>query len=138
MSEFAIVTGDEPVYTVDAHHKVGILVQDFKFEFFLNGKLHVIDVQHGFEWDGMSIPRIAWASVGCPFGPRHVLSGLIHDYLYTKKLLKRKQADELMDAILKSRGEGRYARFKIYRSVRLFGGFAWSKAGPKKPISRAI
>ena len=39
-------------------------------------------IEAGFEWDGMSIPRIAWTLMGSPFLPRFKEASLIHDYLY--------------------------------------------------------
>lgn len=138
MKGFHIITDIGPVFTMAPKRELGILTHDFRFEFYRFGRYHQITIEHGFEWDGMSIPRVAWASVGCPFGPKHTTAGLVHDYLYRTKLLTRKQADELMLAILKSDGEGWYARQKMYHAVRLFGRSSWFKAEKKQGVLRGL
>ena len=40
-------------------------------------------VPAGFEYDGMSIPRLFWSIAGHPFQGRGMRAGAIHDYLYS-------------------------------------------------------
>lgn len=127
---------DLPVFTIDPHEKIAILCTNFIFELETEKKQYKILIPHGFEWNGMSIPRIAWVSVGCPFGPRHVLAGLVHDFLYQKKLYSRKETDEIMRQILIQSGESKYATSKMYWAVRVFGRFFWKNGDKRKTIKR--
>ena len=93
-----------------------------------------ITVRQGFVYDGASIPRIFWRLIGPPAAGKYAHASLIHDWLYTEKSLfkkgrptkiSRKEADDLMLAMMKEDGVSWWRRNAIHRGVRIGGGRAW-------------
>ena len=118
---------EQPVSMPNPITGLETLCEDYHLEMMFHGQDFELDIEHGFDWDGMSIPRFAWATTGCPFGPKHRLAGLIHDWLYRFKILSRRQSDEVMLEILRRCGESRYNRWKMHKIVRAVGWKAWNK-----------
>ena len=86
----------------------------------------VLSVDAGFVFDGASIPRICWTSVGHPLEHRFIYAALLHDALYSSQLLPRETADQYFQTYLKEfAGVGFFTAWKMYTGVRLFGGGAW-------------
>lgn len=80
----------------------------------------------GFTFDGASIPRFCWSSVGHPLEHRFLYAALLHDALYCTHYLPRKTADDLFYDFLRDfSGTGAVTARKIHTAVRLFGGIAW-------------
>jgi len=86
-----------------------------------------IVIYKDFRFDGVSIPRIAWATTGTPFSPRHILPGVVHDHLYKSGLTGRKRADKIYRYLLMMCGVNLYQRNKQYGALRLLGWRAWRK-----------
>jgi hypothetical protein len=84
-----------------------------------------IAVPAGFEFDGASIPPLAWPIIGSPFDPRFVRAALLHDWIYSSHLMPRKEADIAFRDILLADGVGDWRAELMYRAVRLAGVASW-------------
>lgn len=84
-------------------------------------------IDEGFEWDGASIPRVFWITIGSPYNPIFMTAGLIHDYLYRYQPVERKDADKVFHKILRENGVGRINAFRMYMGVRMGGFIPWNK-----------
>lgn len=104
-----------------------ILLNDILF--CLSDGSHIL-IEKGFKWDLSSVPQIFWCILP-PDGDWEI-AALIHDYLYSRRLGSRKQADKEMlkwsmilhrtKSTISLRHTDNYIR---YYGVRLFGYFAW-------------
>lgn len=96
--------------------KVWGLVEDF---YYIDPELGIIKVPSGFESDFATVPRlpIIFDMVGA-YG--HAAS-VLHDYLYDKALVSRKEADVVFYNALRSTGHARWRSWIMYLGVRLFG-----------------
>lgn len=104
-----------------------MLLSDFIF----SAKGAVYRIPHGFWYNGASVPMLFWQLVCSPHDPRIIERALIHDWLYTTKILPRADADALLVAELDGMGAVRKASIKA--AVRAFGGaIAW----PDSPADR--
>lgn len=103
-----------------------ILLKDFIWE---DPILGPIIVPAGFIFDGASIPKAAWTGLGLhPFSSEVVRAGLIHDYLYAKKLLPREDCDKVLRRILRYENELSGVTISIiYGAVRLAGGSSYNE-----------
>ena len=106
------------------------IVEDYTY---VRGSLR-ITVKKDFVFDGASIPRIFWRTIGPPMAGKYAHATLLHDELYVRKSLyrngqkikiSRKEADDLMLVVMKDDGESWWRRNAIHRGVRLGGGRAW-------------
>lgn len=87
-----------------------------------------LKINPGFQFDGASIPKICWTSIGHPLEHRFIFAALLHDALYAAQYLKREIADRYFYDFLKDfSGIGSYTAGKMYLGVRLFGGSAWNE-----------
>ena len=87
-----------------------------------------LSIKSGFQFDGASIPKICWTSIGHPLEHRFIFAALLHDALYVTQYLKREIADRYYYDFLKDfSGIGSYTAGKMYLGVRLFGGSAWNE-----------
>ena len=104
------------------------------YEFcFCRGPEHIhAYIPEGFEFDGASIPRVAWATTGSPYVGNHRKPALTHDASYVKGMLRRvdtgeeiiltrKEADALLLSGCIFEGMGWYTRNKIWLAVRAAG-----------------
>lgn len=81
-------------------------------------------IEKGFEWDGASIPRILWTSVGSPFQPKFMAASMVHDKLYEMGKASgytKKQSDELFKKILINEGVRETKAHLMYLAVRAAG-----------------
>lgn len=109
---------------VPAYHKLYeewgyLLLSDYEFSY--RGVKYKVPA--GFWFNGASIPKLFWQVICSPFDPRILEAALVHDWLYTSKILEREQADEYLLCSLK--GFNRLQEVAIHRAVRLGGGLAW-------------
>jgi hypothetical protein len=84
-------------------------------------------VPAGFVTDLASAPRILWAIVP-PFGA-YMGAAVLHDFLYSSKIVSRKDADRIFFAAMIVDGERVWRAWAMYKAVRLFGWLAWRKKG---------
>ena len=83
-------------------------------------------IDPGFHFDGASIPRICWTSIGHPLEHRFIFASLLHDALYVSQYVERAVADRYFYDFLRDySGVGSFTAWKMYTGVRLFGGDAW-------------
>lgn len=84
-----------------------------------------IRVPKFFQYDGASIPGIAWQLVGTPFNPRFMLAAVFHDWLYHTHQLERRPADQLFRQLLLDSQVDEGTAEAMYRAVRLAGSGYW-------------
>lgn len=77
------------------------------------------DIPKGFEFDGMTIPWWLRSFVGGEYRPRVLEAVMIHDWLYTHKLVERSQADWIFYRVLKKNGVT--FSYLFFLAVRVFG-----------------
>lgn len=85
----------------------------------------VLLVRAGFDFDGISVPRVAWSSTYHPYHHRTICAGLAHDALYAAELLTRSEDDAIFRDLLAESGVSWYTRQKMWLAVRAGGGFVW-------------
>lgn len=83
------------------------------------GSNAVTKVPSGFITDGYSIPRIFW-NIFPPLG-KDDKCAILHDYLYTKGVFKRKFCDEIFLEAMKQSNVNRWKAYVKYFFVRVFG-----------------
>lgn len=79
-----------------------------------------ITVPAGFTTDGASVPD--WLQhIFDPFDPDYATAAVIHDWLYYKKLVSRKEADKIFLEVMLKMGTPRWKAYTFYYTVRLVG-----------------
>ena len=88
-----------------------------------------IEVPAGFIFDGASIPRFAWSTLGVtPYDPKVVAAAVVHDWLYNSKVKSKKDADAIFYYIMEYQGLLSTSQMRLmYTAVKLFGGKAYKK-----------
>lgn len=87
------------------------------------------DIPVHFAWDGASIPRISWTTLGfTPFHPRVMRASVLHDFLYSQEVGSRKEADRLFHKLLLEDGVPEGAADLMFAAVRTFGSVVWRDA----------
>ncbi|KID56194.1 hypothetical protein JF50_18135 [Pseudoalteromonas luteoviolacea] len=97
------------------------LVEDFAYEH--DCKVHW--VPKFFQYDGASIPKVAYYLVGTPFNPRYMQAALVHDWLYHTHELDRAVADHLFYIMLRQSGVRHSTATIMKYAVELFGRWYW-------------
>ena len=100
-----------------------VILEDYTYE---NGK-YIITVKAGFNTDGASIPKAFWSILSSPFDGAVTYGAVIHDGLYTKMQLPRKECDNLLREMALEKGYNKIKAFLVYYAVRMFGGSHWKK-----------
>lgn len=93
-----------------------------------------ISVPAGFETDLGSIPRIFWNLLP-PIGPASQ-AFVVHDYLYSRQIISRSDADEVLLRAMFSTGTHWAACWLIYLGVRIGGWYAWNQDADKNGIKK--
>lgn len=109
------------------------VMQPFRYRVGTKYSLEIITVPVGYITDFASIPKVFWLIVGHPAG-KHGKAAVIHDCLYSTQIYSRKRSDEIFREAMKVSKVSRWKRAVIYRSVRMFGMFAWKKAGRENNV----
>ena len=89
----------------------------------------VITAPHGFVTNLASIPRVLKIFIDNDEGVIRD-AAVIHDYLYSTSChmnITRKDADKVLMEAMQALGAGWLKRRTVYRSVRMFGMFAYKK-----------
>lgn len=118
----------------DENDREMVLSRPYKFELLYKGTLKKLFIPKGFNWDGASIPRFAWALVGSPWTGPQKRAALPHDagYCGTEGLvldqetnehfnMPRKDWDDLFLSCLIFRGASFMNRNTMHRAVRDWG-----------------
>ncbi len=103
------------------------VMQPFRYRIGYRASDLMVTVPVGYITDFASIPRVFWMIVGHPAG-KHGKAAVIHDRLYSTHEYSRKRSDQIFYEAMGVSGVRRWKRKVIYRSVRMFGMFAWKKA----------
>jgi len=108
-----------------------VILEDYTYE---NDK-YIITVKAGFNTDGASIPKAFWSILSSPFDGAVTYGAVIHDGLYTKMQLPRKECDNLLREMALEKGYNKIKAFLVYYAVRLFGGSHWKQdTSEQKPL----
>lgn len=91
----------------------------------------VYDIRKGFMFDNASIPQLLKSFIGGGHEPDFEPAALLHDFMYRKKLGKKK-ADLYFRKILEYSGVGKIKRNLMYNAVKMFGGGAYKKNKSRK------
>ncbi len=78
-----------------------------------------------FQYDGASVPAIAWQLIGTPFNPRFMLASLFHDWLYHTHLVKQPVADRFFYELLIANGVGKAKAWLMRSAVEAAGSAYW-------------
>ena len=100
-----------------------IVLEDYTYT---NNK-YEITVKKEYSTDGASIPKIFWSILSSPFDGALVYGAIIHDGLYTKMTLPRKECDKLLKEMAIEKGYNKFKINLIYYVIRLFGKTHWKK-----------
>lgn len=89
-------------------------------------------VPAGFEHDGASIPRLAWALSGLTPDGLIRAAALVHDFLYRfaaagERAVTRAEADLVFYDLMREAGLSRYRAGVAYYGVRAGGWVSWRK-----------
>lgn len=84
-----------------------------------------IQVPRFFQYDGASIPGLAWHIIGTPFNPKFMTAAVFHDWLYHTHQVDRDSADKLFHALLLDSGVGKTKAFLMREAVEKAGGWYW-------------
>lgn len=86
---------------------------------------YTIRVKKDFDFDGASIPKIFWSTIGNPLTGDYKIAALIHDALYASQELQKELADNIFLEIMRLHGVSYAKRYSMYNAVKHFGGSAW-------------
>ncbi|MBR4938084.1 MAG: DUF1353 domain-containing protein [Kiritimatiellae bacterium] len=90
-----------------------------------DGRVFVITIEPGFEFDGASIPRFLWRLCGHPQECPRLAAALAHDWLYRAHVCSRKDADLIYRAICRQVGLAEFPVAVEYKTLDWFGRKAW-------------
>jgi hypothetical protein len=109
--------------TCDQYKNKGyIILEDYNYK---DGSVDIW-IPRSFYYDGASIPSLLWFLLYNPFDPVVMEAALIHDWLYSTKVVNRSIADRILKTKLKDDGADWLRRNLIWLGVRSFGWlFGW-------------
>jgi len=118
-----------PVYYPDPHDNECVSAGDTFYHITYKGNTKTFLVPTGLRYDGASIPRPLWVTIGQPFNPDFIRAAFIHDKWYKEliKTVSRAYADEVFYHILLADGVTRFRAYKMYLAVSTFGRFCWDQ-----------
>lgn len=111
-----------PLITEVASDSADRLMADLVF---VSDEAGIINVPAGFETDYASVPRIPLAYM--LFGGVAKKAAVVHDYLYSTKMLGRDMADAVFLDAMEASGVAWWRRRLMYRAVRVFGWTIYNK-----------
>ncbi|KZN63932.1 DUF1353 domain-containing protein [Pseudoalteromonas luteoviolacea] len=97
------------------------LIEDFPYQH--EGKVRWVPKY--FQYDGASIPSLAYYLVGTPFNPRYMKAALVHDWLYHTHEVNREAADELFYLMLCDSGVSNTKASLMKMAVEKLGRWYW-------------
>jgi hypothetical protein len=84
-----------------------------------------VKVPKFFQYDGASVPPMAWQVIGTPFQPRFMVAAVFHDWLYHTHQVDRKAANDLFYDLLIASGVRETKAAVMLAAVETFGGWYW-------------
>jgi len=100
-----------------------VVLEDYSYQ---NDK-YKITALPGFNTNGASIPKFFWSALSSPYYGALVYAATLHDALYTKEALPRKECDKLLREMALKKGYNPTKANLVYVAVRLFGWSHWKK-----------
>jgi len=100
-----------------------VVLEDYSYQ---NDKYKITALQ-GFNTNGASIPKFFWSALSSPYYGSLVYAATLHDALYTKEALPRKECDKLLKEMAIEAGYNKIKANLIYFAVRLFGRSHWKE-----------
>ena len=97
------------------------LIKDYSVEFMLDGKLEILGVTSGMDFDEDSVPRIPFlyaAAKGISSG----VPATTHDFIYKNNTYPRAVCDALYYNLMLHCGVDKWKALPIYTAVRALGG----------------
>lgn len=95
------------------------------------GEVFSFLVPEGYTWDGATIPRIAWITVGSPTDPKFQIPSLIHDVLCENKHYinyNRYLSTLVLERLLYCSGVSSFKRWRMKHCVDNFQKFqGWGR-----------
>lgn len=91
-----------------------------------------------FQYDGASIPSIAWQIIGTPFNPKFMKAAVVHDWLYHTHQIEKKAADELFYILLIKNGVNKVKAILMKEAVENFGGWYWENDSDDKEYIKML
>lgn len=101
----------------------GTWVIDMPFSFYSDVAGMTITAPEGFQTDFASVPRLP--IVFLMAGDTSTEASVIHDWLYTCKILPRRMADAVLREASRVSGVPAWRRWMIWAGVRVFGRGPW-------------
>lgn len=98
------------------------LLQDYKVEY--QGK--EIIIPKFFQYDGASIPLVAWQIIGSPYNPQFMKAAVVHDWLFYIHLFDRRNTNLFFYELLLNAGVGKFKARIMHKSVDYFGYWRWN------------
>lgn len=87
----------------------------------------ILTLKKGFDYDGASIPKLAWSIIGHPVEPDILPGALPHDGGYCTHVFPKARMDQLFLDVMEAFGRGSANRKICYGAVRAFGPRVWPK-----------
>lgn len=84
-----------------------------------------VEIPRGFITDFASVPRLFW--IVLPPDGNYTQAAVLHDYLYSKALFKRKKCDDIFLEAMKVLKVPYWKRKTIHLAVRMFAWLCWNK-----------
>lgn len=97
----------------------------FDYHVGVEGSGEVISVPRGFLTDFASVPRVFWVII--PPDGSYSQGAVLHDYMYTKHLYKRKECDRIFYEAMGVLKVPQWKRWLMWKCVRLGGWYGWNK-----------
>jgi len=85
----------------------------------------LVRVPKYFQYDGASVPPMAWQVIGTPFQPRFMVAAVFHDWLYHTHQVDRKAANDLFYDLLIAGGVREAKASVMLAAVETFGAWYW-------------
>ena len=120
----------EPIGVNDEGRTLWKLLDDFTYVSRTIMCFNIV-VPKGYVTDLLSIPKGAW-KVLPPFEFPALFGSIVHDIFYAGEIIPRKVADDIFLQAMIDAGEDTWKAKTMYWSVRLFGGFTYSKHIPEE------
>jgi hypothetical protein len=104
----------------------------FEQDFHLRIHSDVFTIRRKFDYDGASIPRFVWPTIGHPMGVRKQVGAQFHDGFYASNIIGQHPADDLFLELLEAFEESWACRNKCWAAVRSCGGYVYPKTDAEK------
>lgn len=92
-------------------------------------------VPAGFLTDFASVPRAFWSWI--PRAGKHTKAAVVHDYLYIKQPVSRRDADGIFRRMMRELGVSAPRAWIMWKAVRVGGRSAWNRAKAKLESRKA-